>query len=110
MVNMVNKMTTKVVNKKNEDYDINIARVGNNHLNTTKIGKPGWLGNPYKLKYFNRKQSINLYKRDFLKRIKTDKRFKIAILKLKGKRLGCYCKPKDCHGDIIKEYIESMEE
>jgi hypothetical protein len=28
---------------------------------------------------------------------------------LKGKRLGCFCKPLACHGDVIKEYIEGQE-
>jgi len=28
------------------------------------------------------------------------------FLKLKGKRLGCWCKPKGCHGDVIVELLE----
>lgn len=24
----------------------------------------------------------------------------------KGKILACWCKPAECHGDIIKEYLE----
>ena len=26
-----------------------------------------------------------------------------AIPELKGKRLGCYCAPQSCHGDILAE-------
>lgn len=26
---------------------------------------------------------------------------------LKGKVLGCFCKPKSCHGDILKQLCES---
>jgi hypothetical protein len=25
---------------------------------------------------------------------------------LKDKRLGCFCKPKACHGDVLKKYAE----
>lgn len=27
------------------------------------------------------------------------------VMKLEGKLLGCWCKPKKCHGDIIVEFI-----
>lgn len=29
---------------------------------------------------------------------------------LKGKKLGCWCKPKKCHGDILIELIEKNED
>jgi hypothetical protein len=28
-----------------------------------------------------------------------------ALPELKGKRLGCYCKPAECHGDILAELV-----
>lgn len=28
---------------------------------------------------------------------------------LRGKRLGCFCKPKDCHGHILSRYAEISE-
>lgn len=34
-------------------------------------------------------------------RIRKDKAFRKAVRKLNGKRLGCYCKPNPCHGDIL---------
>ena len=36
--------------------------------------------------------------------------FRKSVMLLKGKRLGCYCKPKECHGDVIKEWIKSQTE
>lgn len=33
---------------------------------------------------------------------------KEELQKLKGKNLGCWCKPKPCHGDIIKSMIEEL--
>ena len=29
---------------------------------------------------------------------------------LKGKRLGCFCKPYPCHRDIIKEYLNTLDD
>lgn len=26
---------------------------------------------------------------------------------MKGKILGCFCKPKSCHGDILVELVEN---
>ncbi len=31
------------------------------------------------------------------------------IMKLDGKILGCHCKPKPCHGDVIVEIIEAIK-
>ena len=32
--------------------------------------------------------------------------FKEELEKLRGKRLGCWCKPKGCHGDLLLEFLE----
>jgi len=44
----------------------------------------------------------------FYKRLNEDPEFKRRIHLLKGLRLGCFCKPKPCHGDIIVEYLNSI--
>jgi hypothetical protein len=28
---------------------------------------------------------------------------------LRGKRLGCYCKPQACHGDVLVELVEELD-
>jgi hypothetical protein len=28
-----------------------------------------------------------------------------ALEELKGKKLGCWCKPKECHGDVLARYV-----
>jgi len=30
----------------------------------------------------------------------------VALPELKGKRLGCWCAPLPCHGDILRELCE----
>lgn len=89
-------MKTKVVHCKKEKYDILIDRTG-------------IFGNPfYVCKIRNREQAIKEFKEYFYKRIEHDLDFKNAVLTLKGKILGCWCKPKACHGDIYVEYLEGI--
>lgn len=30
------------------------------------------------------------------------------LKKMKGKRLGCWCKPEPCHGDILLKIINEL--
>ena len=84
-------MITKVVNLRKEKYDIYIGR-GSPYGNPFKIGIDG-----------SREEVINKFK-EYIK----SKPELIEDMKknLKGKILGCYCKPFACHGDIIVELIE----
>lgn len=93
-------MPTRVVNIYKEPYDIYIGRSGQN--------KDGTFGNPFNSG--DRNKDIESYKTYFYKKIKEDNVFKMKILKLQGKRLGCFCKPKKCHGDIIADYLDAIGE
>jgi hypothetical protein len=31
-----------------------------------------------------------------------------SLHELKGKRLGCWCKPEACHGDILLEIVDQL--
>ena len=84
---------TKVVNKYRDKFDV-------------YIGRPSIFGNPFSVAEYGREGCIAEYKEYFYKRIADDVEFKEAVLKLKDKVLGCYCKPKACHGDIIAEYLD----
>ncbi len=102
-------MTTRAVNIHVEGCDVYIGRGSGSHLNNTKIGQRGWLGNPYPLSEYTRDESIGLFRRDFEARIANDEEFKAAVEKLAGKRLGCFCKPAACHGDVIAEYLNGLK-
>ena len=91
----------KVINLKEEKYDVYIGRYGK--------GQDGYFGNPFPLSYFPRLESIRNYRLYFNYRIRTDPEFKKRVLELKDKTLGCFCKPLDCHGDIIKNYLEKIK-
>ena len=91
-------MNTKVVNMKYEAYDVYIGRAGR--------GQDGYFGNPFILQVGeSRGSSLDKYRVYFHERLTTDSEFRKRILELKGKTLGCFCKPYPCHGDIIAEYL-----
>lgn len=101
-------METKVVNLRKEKCDVKICRLPDNTVPDPP--KPGCFGNPFFLKDVNddeeRKLVVDRYRGYFNGRIVKDKAFRDAILSLKGKRLGCFCAPKACHGDVIKEWLD----
>jgi hypothetical protein len=86
-------MTTRVVNKENDKYDVYIGR-----------GSP--FGNPFSVYIHGREECIAKYRDYFYDRLGWNPVFKRAVEKLRGKTLGCFCKPKACHGDVIVEYLE----
>ena len=87
-------METKIVNKRAESYDVYIGR-GSIFGNPYEIGRDG-----------TRVEVIARYKTWFDFCIK-DGTFRDAVLSLKGKTLGCFCKPSACHGDIIVEWLNN---
>jgi len=72
------------------------ANYGNAHLNNTKPGEAGWLGNPHKWagnggpKNVTVDDAIRAFKNDFVKKIKEDKEFREAVIGLRGKQIGYY--------------------
>ena len=87
-------MTTKVVNKYKEGFD-------------EYIGRGSLFGNPFKVGIDgNRKECIEKYEIYFHQKMKEDPFFSRKVRELKGKTLGCFCKPQPCHGDIIASFLE----
>ena len=81
-------MLTRVVNYKlGEDYDICIMR-GTKWGNPFKIGEDG-----------TREEVIAKYRKYVLE----TPELMACIHELRGKVLGCCCKPYDCHGDVLVE-------
>lgn len=86
------KRNAKVVNCNTEPYDI-------------YIGRPSKWGNPYShipgaapWPVECREHAITLYE-DYIQ--SNPELLAAAKVELKGKILGCHCKPLDCHGDIL---------
>lgn len=75
---------------------------------TVDIGRPNPLGNPYIIgRDGTREEVIAKHKVLFLN---SERLMKIARETCRGEVLGCYCKPKACHGDTIAEYLNGLEE
>lgn len=84
----------RAVNLRKEQYDVYIGRAGK--------GEDGYFGNPYR----GRKQAVlDKFRPYFFGRLERDPEYRRRVLALKGKRLGCFCKPGLCHGDIIAEWV-----
>ena len=99
-------METKIVNLRTNPCDFVIGRNGNGTV--SPVPEQGFLGNPFSVTKYGRNKCIALFKSYFLDRIEKDPEFRTAVLALRGKTLGCFCKPKACHGDIIKEWLDSQ--
>jgi hypothetical protein len=78
-----------VVHCKKDAYDVYIGR-GSKWGNPYVIGKDG-----------NREEVIAKYEKSLTNHAEIRS-------KLKGKTLGCWCKPKKCHGDILLEIANDL--
>lgn len=84
-------MRTTVVNRKTgADFDV-------------YIGRPSKWGNPFVIgKHGSREDVIVRYWEWLLSRPD----LVAALPELKGKRLGCWCHPLPCHGDVLAEMAD----
>jgi hypothetical protein len=103
-------MTTHVVNLRKEAFDVYIGRPGK--------GQAGPFGNPIAvgqtcpvcgLQHTTPGSTLVCFKVYFLKRVTQDPAFRNQVLALKDKTLGCFCKPKPCHGDIIAAWLDEED-
>jgi len=78
---------TTVVNCRRDDYDV-------------YIGRPGQWGNPFIVgRDGTQEECVEKYRAW----VPTQPHLMAQLSFLKGKRLGCWCKPKPCHGDVLAE-------
>lgn len=82
----------RVVHCKREKFDV-------------YIGRPSRWGNPYShlatsaaaFRVATREEAVSKYEAWLLQQPE----LMAALPELKGKVLGCWCKPKSCHGDVL---------
>lgn len=83
-------MTTHVVHCKREPFDV-------------YIGRPSKWGNPFTIgRDGTRAEVIEKYRGYISHR----KDLLSQLGELKGKRLGCFCAPLACHGDVLRELVD----
>ena len=88
---------TTIHNKYKEPYDI-------------YIGRGSIFGNPWVIgTHGTRDEVIDRYEEYFAEKLNSDPAFKAAVLGAKGKKLGCFCKPLRCHGDVICNYLNQLK-
>jgi hypothetical protein len=93
-------MSTRVVHFKKESYDV-------------YIGRPSKWGNPFshkegtlaEFKTGSRKEAVEKFEQYLI----TNKDLMKDLPSLKGKVLGCWCKPQLCHGDILAKYADAAD-
>lgn len=98
----MSEQKTKVVNIKQESCDVLVCR-------------PSEWGNPFT--HIKNKKTLATY--IVSSRKEAIEKYRIWILEqphllekihiLKGKRLGCFCAPKQCHADVLVEMIEALD-
>jgi hypothetical protein len=81
---------TRVVHCNKESYDI-------------YIGRPSRWGNPFSIGADGTREEVVEKYRQF---ILAHPQMIADIQELKGKVLGCWCKPKLCHGDVLVELLD----
>jgi hypothetical protein len=89
-------MKTQVVHCGRDEYDV-------------YIGRPSKWGNPFSFqpislaetKVATREEAID----KFREWIKTQPNLLSSLEELRGKRLGCWCHPKLCHGHVLLELL-----
>lgn len=84
-------MKTKVVNRHLEQY-------------TVYIGRGTIWGNPYYIGRDGTREEVIEKYREYAK---NNEEILSNLHKLEGQVLGCSCKPKLCHGDVLIEMLEN---
>ena len=97
------------------NIDVKLAKVVNidkGDKYDVYIGRGSKYGNPYAMGFDgDRDEVIRKFAYDFERGfILGEKDERADLAKLAGKRLGCHCIPAPCHGDVIAEYINSIDE
>jgi hypothetical protein len=116
-------MTTKVVNVKvafirplgyknleewmSDHNNVYIARQGIVFIDKVRYPKKSSMwANPFKIKKdLTREDVINQYEIYIRQKIE-DENLYDELEKLRGKRLGCWCKSEACHGDVLLKLLE----
>lgn len=102
----INIKITKVINIKNEE---NAAYLTSEQYEY--IGRGSYWGNPYSMfeEGEDRDEVIRKFKYDFDRDLFPNKQ-KNKVYELTGKTLGCFCKPHNCHGDVLADYLNSYDD
>ena len=94
-----------------DDNNVYIGRMGIVFINGERYPrKASKFANPYKIgkDYATREEVLLKYKTYIIDKLEKDPMLRKELRSLKGKTLGCWCKPEACHGDILLELIKEI--
>lgn len=83
-----------------QDCDVYIGRACN--MGGWKLPQSKW-HNPYSVKEYGRDGALERF-RAYIE--SNENHLLDDLHELSGKRLGCWCKPAPCHGDILRELFQ----
>lgn len=101
---------TTVVNLRLEKYDVYIGRGSSSH---EPFGNPVARGKPCPVcsdVHQSPGATLTCFRAYFTERLANDLPFRRRVESLRGKRLGCFCKPGPCHGDIIASWLDDRDD
>lgn len=112
-IRVINIDITRVINiKLSEEYSAN-----SDSSTFAYIGRGSYWGNPYSIYEVEDLDDNETPRDNVIRKFRYDfeydrllNREKSEAFKLSGKRLGCYCKPEACHGDVIAEFLNSWDD
>lgn len=84
-----------------QDCDVYIGREQQN--GGWRLPQSKW-ANPYTVRQCGTaEEAVRRYRRWLLKQ----PRLMASLKELRGKRLGCWCKPNACHGDVLAQLADA---
>jgi hypothetical protein len=91
-----------------DNQNIYIGRSGIVFIDKKRFPKKGSLfANPFKVgKHGTRNKVIQKYRKYITDKLEKSPELVHKLKDMKGKKLGCWCHPEPCHGDILLELIE----
>lgn len=110
---------TQVVNVKTDEFDVYIGRPAR-FAKDPRCHEYSHFANPYAItkeliaklgEEKARAHVIEQFRQHLLKCLEDDVATWIPRLRaVKGKRLGCWCSPQKCHGDVVAEFADLQVE
>ena len=74
---------------------------------TVYIGRPSRWGNPFEIGVDGCRADVIAKYREY---VMNNKELLYHLHELKWQTLGCWCKPENCHGDVLVELVSKLED
>lgn len=87
-----------------DDKNVYIGRGGVVFIEGKRFPQKSIWANPFKVSGDNRAEVIAQYEEYIRKKIREEPD-KYDLEALRGKTLGCWCKPDGCHGDVLLKLL-----